>query len=267
MKKKLFKNKFLSVALALALTAGLSFSAKAYAGTAGVVNSFNVSYGYTHSYYPNGQGTADLNNYNLSLEGAPFPIPVWGQVNFSKNFSAGNKSADIGTENYNNEFYGAKVGYAFSVNRNLTIIPNVGYEYVTDELNGTDNSYGICNGISCGINFNETDHLNQILLGAKVYYTPPVANLWIEGQAYYQNSIGSKFNEGIGGNNGYPYMNYSGTLDNGSGFEIGAKVGYAALKTQYAIFSPFVGVNYESIGVDNTNIGILGVDLGVKTSF
>jgi hypothetical protein len=265
--RKIFKKKFLSVALALVLTAGLSFSAKAYAGTAGVVNSFNAYYGYTHSYYPNGQGTADLNNYNLSLEGAPFPIPVWGQINFSKNFASGNKTAEIGPENYNNEFYGAKLGYAFSVNPNLTVIPNVGFEYVTAKLNGSDNNYGICNGVQCGINFNETTHLNQILLGAKVYYTPPVANLWFEAQAYYQNTTGAKLNEGIGGNNGYPYMNYSTTLNNGSGFEVGAKVGYAALKTQYAIFSPFVGVNYESIGVNSNNIGILGVDLGVKTSF
>ena len=268
MRKKLFKKKFLSVALALVLSAGLSFGAKAYAtGTAGIVNSFNAYYSYTHSYYPNGQGGANLNNYNLSLEGAPFPVPVWGQINFSKDFASGNKNASIGNENYNNEFYGAKLGYAFSVNRNLTIIPNIGYEYVTDKLNGTDNNYGICNGTPCGINFNETDHFNQFLFGIKTYYTPPIANLWIEGQAYYQHTVDAKFNEGVGGNNGYSFVNYSGTLTGGSGFEIGAKLGYAAYKTEYAIFSPFVGVNYENIGVDDTNIGVLGVNLGIKTSF
>ncbi len=259
MRKKMFKKKFLSVALALVLTAGLSFGAKAYAGTAGIVNSFNAYYSYTHSYYPNGQGGADLNNYNLSLEGAPLAVPVWGQINFSKNFSSGDKSASIGSENYNNEFYGAKLGYAFSVTPNLTVIPNLGFEYMTAKLNGTQNIYDIA--------FNETDNLNQILLGAKVYYTPPVANLWIEGQAYYQHTTGAKFNEGIGGNNGYPYANFSNTLTDGSGYEVGAKLGYAAYKTRYAIFSPFIGVNYESIGVDNNNIGVLGLDLGIKTSF
>ena len=253
--KKVFKGgMFLSAALALTLTVGLSFGAKAYAGTAGVINSFNASYGYTHSYYPNGEGGADLNNYNLSLEGAPLVIPVWGQINFSKNFSSGNKSADIGPENYNNEFYGAKLGYAFSVNPDLTVVPNVGFEYVAAKLNGVENTYGIA--------FNETNNLNQMLLGAKVYYTPPVANLWIEGQAYYQHTTGAKINENIGA-----YVNYSSTLTDGSGYEVGVKVGYAAYKTRYAVFSPFIGVNYESIGVDNNNIGVLGLDLGIKSSF
>ncbi len=256
----MFKKLYILL-FAATVTLGLSVNAFA-SGTAGIVNSFNAYYSYAHSYYPNGQGGVNLNNYNFSLEGAPLAVPVWGQLNFSKDFASGNKNASIGNENYNNEFYGAKLGYAFSINRSLTIIPNIGYEYITDKLNGTDDNYG-----GSGINFNETDHLNQFLFGVKAYYTPPVSNLWVEGQAYYQHSEGSKFNEGIGGNNGYPYINYAGTLDNGSGFNIGAKIGYAAYKTEYAIFSPFVGVNYENIGVDNTNIGILGVDLGIKTSF
>ncbi len=259
----MFKKLYILL-FAAAISLGLSFSSltPAFASGTAITNSFNAYYGYTRSSYPNGQGSVNLNDYNFNLEGAPLSIPVWGQLNFSKNFASGNKSASIGNENYNNEFYGAKLGYAFSINRSLTIIPNIGYEYVTDKLNGTDDNYG-----GSGINFNETDHFNQFLLGVKVYYTPNIANVWIEGQAYYQHAEGSKFNEGIGGNNGYPYTNYAGTLSNNSGYNFGVKVGYEAYKTSYADFSPFAGVNYESIGVDDTNIGILGFDLGVKTSF
>jgi len=228
-------KKLFSLFLVTVFTLGFVVKANA-SGVNSIVNSFNTFYSYSHSTYSEGGGSVDLNNYNVSLEGTPIQsLPVWGQVNFSKSFSNGD-------QNYNNEFYGAKLGYDVNVNRNFAIIPNIGYEYFA--THSSDNNY------------NELDNMNQVLLGVKVY-TTPTSNLWFEGQVYYQHSQGAK----------YVISGVSNSLKDNSGYEVGVKVGYIVYKTNYTDISPFGGINYESVGVGDSTIGIFGADLGIKVGF
>jgi hypothetical protein len=227
----------------------LAFIVKANAQNVNsVINSFNAYYSYTHTSYASRVGSVNLNNYNLSLEGAAPVIPVWGQINFSKNFASANQNAFFGSGKTNDTNYGVKLGYLINISSNLAVIPNIGYESITPKTNWTNNS---------GFSYSETDHLNQFLLGVKAYYTP-VQNFWVEGQAYYMHGVGNKVD--------YSVSSANTSLTNGSGYELGAKVGYEAYKTSNVILSPFVGLNYQHISTDN-NLDTVGILLGVKASF
>ncbi|MHB8281255.1 MAG: autotransporter outer membrane beta-barrel domain-containing protein [bacterium] len=227
----------------------LAFIVKANAqNVSSVINSFNAYYSYTHTSYASNVGSVNLNNYNFSLEGAAPVIPIWGQINYSRDFSSGNIGASFGNGSFNKPSYGAKLGYLININSNLAVIPNIGYEFINTKVNWTENS---------GFNYSENDHLNQLLLGVKAYYTP-AQNFWVEGQAYYMHGEGNKVSGSISS------MNMS--LTNGSGYELGAKVGYEAYKTSNVILSPFVGINYNHISTDN-NLDTVGILLGVKASF
>jgi hypothetical protein len=227
----------------------LAFIVKANAQNVNsVINSFNAYYSHTHTSYASRVGSANLNNYNLSLEGAAPTIPIWGQINYSNDFASGNIGASWGSGNFNKPSYGVKLGYLININSNLAIIPNIGYEFINTKINWTNNT---------GFNYSENDHLNQLLIGAKAYYTP-AQNFWVEGQAYYMHGVGNKSD--------YSVSSANASLTNGSGYELGAKVGYEAYKTSNVILSPFVGLNYQHITTDN-NLDTVGILVGVKASF